>query len=347
MGKAKINDVAKLAGVSIKTVSRVINREANVSNKTRERVLAVVETLQYQPSQSARELAGNRSYMVGVLYDHLSPGYLINVQQGILRTCKEFHYGLILNPMSYKKTNLEDTFRAWLRHSRVDGVVLTPPFGSDQRIINVLENNNMPAVTISEKPVSLLPSVTVDEISAARELTRHLVDHGHTRIAFVKGEEEHQSTKLRLNGFYEEMKSNDLAVDPSLIVSGDFSYEGSLEAVMSLFDHSTPPSAIFAANDDMAAAVIAVAHRRGFRVPDEIAVVGFDNSPIACQVWPTISTVDQPVQAMAALACEKLIELIKSPSGDAAENDKNCQIMMPYTLHVRASSDKAMFVADR
>lgn len=342
MGKATIDDVARLAGVSIKTVSRVINKEANVSPKTRERVLEASETLHYQPSQSARGLAGNRSYMLGMLYSHLSPGYLMNVQQGILRACKEFHYGLMLNPLDHKADDLENTLDKWLKHARVDGIVLTPPFGSDQRVIDVLERNNMPAVTISERALSWLPSVIVDEVGAARELTDHLIKQGHSRIAFIKGEDDHQSTKLRLKGFYEEMQANQLMVEDDLVVSGDFSYEGSAEAVIELLDQVDLPDAIFAANDDMAAAVISAAHRRGIKIPDDIAVVGFDNSPIASQVWPAITTVDQPVQAMASLACERLIDLIKTSSKPEVVETGSLETIMPYSLHIRSSSNKAL-----
>jgi LacI family transcriptional regulator len=338
MRKATINDVAKLAGVSIKTVSRVINKEANVSTSTRERVLEAAKSLKYQPSQSARGLAGNKSYMLGILYDHLSPGYLMNVQQGILKTCKEFHYGLILNPVDHKADDLEEILEAWFRHSRIDGLILTPPFGSDQRVIDALVRNNVAAIAISELPLNELPYVVVDEVSAARDLTRHLIENNHKKIAFIKGEDDHQSTKLRLRGFQKEMEAHDLSVDPTLVASGDFRYEGSLDAARRLLDRDDPPTAIFAANDDMAAAVISIAHRRGLKIPDDIAVVGFDNSPIASQVWPTITTIDQPVQVMASLACEQLIRDIKGPSVAYESDDTRKQKIVPYAMHVRASS---------
>ena len=340
MRKATINDVAKLAGVSIKTVSRVINKEANVSSLTRERVLEAVQTLKYQPSQSARGLAGNKSYMLGILYDHLSPGYLMNVQQGILKVCKDFHYGLILNPVDHKATDLEDILDAWFRHSRIDGLILTPPFGSDQRVIDAMARNNVAAIAISELPLNELPYVVVDEVSAARDLTKHLIENGHKRIAFIKGEDDHQSTKLRLKGFQQEMGSSGINVDSTLIESGDFRYEGSLGAARRLLDRDVPPTAIFAANDDMAAAVISVAHRRGMKIPDDIAVVGFDNSPIASQVWPAITTIDQPVQLMASLACEQLILDIKTSSNTNDSEDKDGQKIVPYAMHVRASSSE-------
>ncbi|UTW55846.1 LacI family DNA-binding transcriptional regulator [Kordiimonas sp. SCSIO 12610] len=338
MGKATIDDVARLAAVSIKTVSRVINKEANVREKTRERVLEAINSLNYQPSQSARGLAGNRSYTIGMLYGHLSPGYFMDVQEGVLKTCMDHHYGLILNPISNNSADLERNVYDWLRHSRVEGVVMTPPFGSDERIVNALKAADIPAVTLSERALDIIPSVVIDEVSAARELTRHLIDQGHKNIAFVLGETEHQSSKLRLQGFRDEMKAHGLPVDERLLVSGDFSFEGSSDAASFLMDLSERPTAVFAANDDMAAAVLSAAHNRNIKVPDEVAVVGFDNSPIASQVWPALTTVDQPARSMASLACEKLINQIKKTEEIDHVNGEDTLTTVPYTLHVRASS---------
>ena len=350
MGKATIDDVAILAGVSIKTVSRVINKEGNVRAKTRERVLEAVRSLQYQPSQSARGLAGNRSYMIGMIYSHLSPGYLMDVQQGVLKTCNETHYGLALGPIDHKSDDAAQKLESWLRRSGVDGVVLTPPFGSDPTVIEVLKHTGTPAIALSEHALDNVSSVTVDEVSAARDLTRHLIREGHTRIAFIKGEDDHQSSTLRLQGFKEEMKEHDLKVEDTLIASGDFTYEGSFGAIESLLNAQKSVSAVFAANDDMAAAVLSIAHKRGIKVPDELAVVGFDNSPIAAQVWPALTTVDQPVEAMASLASEQLIKMIKAPvkRGDQdtsmsvtqehEDSSDYAQTVVPYSMHVRRSS---------
>jgi len=333
--KSTIHDVAALANVSIKTVSRVMNREASVKASTRERVQEAAKQLNYRPNLSARGLAGGKSYMIAILYANLSPGYLIKVQEGVLTACEARDYGLAIKPVDYESDNYIEDLKVWLQHVKVDGVVLTPPFGARPEIFDLLKELSVKAVTISEKPIGDLKAVAVDEVAASRAITKHFLDQGHTRIGFITGDMDHQSAQLRYDGYSHELKDAGISIDKDLTEEGDFNYAGGLVAARALLALPELPTAIFASNDDMAAAVLRVAHEKGLKVPKDIAVAGFDDTPLAEQVWPPLTTVHQPVIRMATMAAEKLIADI---SGEQQARAADKVSLMPYELIVRASS---------
>jgi LacI family transcriptional regulator len=333
--KSTIHDVAALANVSIKTVSRVMNREASVKASTRERVQEAAKQLNYRPNLSARGLAGGKSYMIAILYSNLSPGYLIKVQEGVLAACEARDYGLAIKPVDYEADNYIEDLKVWLQHVKVDGVVLTPPFGARPEIFDLLKELSVKAVTISEKPFGDLKAVAVDEVAASRAITSHFLNQGHTRIGFITGDMDHQSAQLRYDGYCLELEEAGLSVEDNLVARGDFNYAGGLMAAQALLDLSELPTAIFASNDDMAAAVLRLAHEKGLKVPDDIAVAGFDDTPLAEQVWPPLTTVHQPVIRMATMAAEKLITDI---TGDRETGAMDQVSLMPYELIIRASS---------
>ncbi|WP_262689724.1 LacI family DNA-binding transcriptional regulator [Kordiimonas aestuarii] len=339
MRSVTIDDVAKKAGVSIKTVSRVVNREPNVRAATKEKVELAIKELNYRPNQSARGLAARRSYMIGLLYDNPSPNYLANLQSGVLEACHEKDYGLALNPVSFHDPDLIDTVVHWVRQSFIDGVVVTPPLTDSVPLLNALHAENIPAVVISSRGTGDAPAALIDEEAAAYEMTRHLIGEGHSRIAFIKGHPDHYASGLREKGYYRALREENLAVVPDYVQQGFFDFASGQKAASKLFDLRDRPTAIFASNDDMAAAVIFEAHSRKIEVPRDLAVAGFDDTPLSRQIWPGLTTVRQPIRSMGHQAADVLIDTLSA--GKDAGKERRDLTQFDFELKLRGSTARA------
>lgn len=331
MGRVRIEDVAAEAGVSMKTVSRVLNDEPNVSDATRERVRAVVERLQYRPHPSARVLAGRRSYLVAMLYDNPSSNYLMEVELGVLDACQAQHYNLMLAPVTYDAKDIVSKVEALVLQSRLDGVVLTPPITDDAALLARLDELGIPWSSISPREANRRVGVVVDECSAVVEMIAHLAGLGHRRIAHIKGHPAHGASEWRLAGYLDGLARAGIECDPALVVDGGFSYDSGFEATNRLLDLPDPPTAIFAANDDMAAGAIGAICERGLSVPRHVSVCGFDDTPIARHIYPSLTTVRQPTREMGRLAG---LELLKEIRGQG----QGGLVTVPYTLQLRRST---------
>ena len=311
-GSVTIHEVAEKAGVSIKTVSRVINHEANVRADTKERVLAVIAELNYRPNPSARHLAGTHGYNIALLYDNPSASYLMDLQRGALESCQVEGFHLILQPCGLKDQDLEGTINNLIVESRVPGLILSPPLSDAGRLIEKLDDWGVLHARIAPIDVARAgPYVAVDDRGAAFELIRHLIDLGHRRIGIIKGHPDHGAGHWRYEGYLTAMRQYGLPIDDDLIVQGYFSFESGLEAGRKLLSLADRPTAIFAANDDMAAAVLHVAHDLSIDVPGQLSVAGFDDTPLSRHVWPPLTTVRQPVREMAKQATMQLIDRIR------------------------------------
>jgi LacI family transcriptional regulator len=315
VANATIDDVAKLAGVSIKTVSRVANKEPNVRAATREKVEQVMRQLDYRPNLSARSLAGKRSYVLGLLYDNPSANYVIDVQNGVLSTCRAQGYDLLIHPCSYTDPGLVTEVSDLIRQTRIDGLILTPPLSDVHAIIELLGETRIPYVRIApalEKNRS--PYVETNDQQAAYKMTRTLIDYGHKRIAFICGHPDHRAVAYRYEGYKAALADAGLPLDSKLVIQGYNSFESGEECARILLGARPRPSAIFASNDDMAAGVMLIAHEMGLNIPADLSVVGFDDTPVAHQIWPSLTTVRQPIQEMARQATELLLRQLKSGS---------------------------------
>lgn len=330
-GRVRIEDVAERAGVSMKTVSRVLNNEPNVSERTRQRVEAAVETLRYRPLPSARVLAGRRSYLVALLFDNPSANYLMEIEMGVLDACQAQHYNLMLAPLNYDADDLVEKVEALVLQSQLDGVVLTPPITDHVALLRRLEELGIPYASISAKEQNRHVGVVVDEYGAVCELMAHLASQGHQRIAHIKGHAAHGASGWRLAGYREGLRRAGLRYDPALVVEGEFSYESGVVATHRLLDLERPPTAIFAANDDMAAGAICAIGERGLWVPRDVSVCGFDDTPIARQIHPALTTIRQSTRDMGRLAA---VELLK----DIRELGAGGIVDVPYTLQLRRST---------
>lgn len=316
--KATINDVADLAKVSIKTVSRVLNHEPKVRPSTKERVQKAMEMLEYSPNSSARRLAGNRAYLLGLLYDDPGTTYISNIQIGALKACRNDHYDILIFPCSYKDASLPATIAEMVSSVRVDGVLLTPPLCDLPAVRDKLHKTDAPHVVISPGPGydSQWKVLTNDRQVCAR-MVHHLAELGHSRIAFVRGASHHHAIDIRFKGYLDGMAQCGLKVRTAYFGEGDNSFESGMTWGHHLLDLAKPPTAIFCANDDMAAGVMKAAHQKNVSIPRDLSVAGFDDVPLASQTWPSLTTIRQPTQAMAEAAANLLIGRIR---GNLPEN---------------------------
>ena len=204
--RVRIEDVAKVAGVSMKTVSRVLNQEPNVSERTRKRVQTAVEKLNYRPLPSARMLAGRRSYLVAMLFDNPSNNYLMEVEMGVLDACKSQHYHLMLSPMTYEGSVAAAEIESLIVQLQLDGVVLTPPITDDPAVVARLKELDIPYASVSAKEENRKIGVAVDEHGAVCAMVAHLVELGHRRIAHIKGHPAHGASGWRLAGYRDALE---------------------------------------------------------------------------------------------------------------------------------------------
>ncbi|WP_049722222.1 LacI family DNA-binding transcriptional regulator [Gilvimarinus polysaccharolyticus] len=328
MVKATIDDVAALAGVSMKTVSRVVNKEPNVRASTRDKVQAAIDELAYRPSQSARSLAANRSYVLGLLYDNPSASYVIDVQDGALASCRRAGYDLLIHPCKRDTVELLTEVLALVRQGRVDGLILTPPLSDMTELVQTLVSAGIPFVRLSPTEYKdACPYVQTNDQEAAYDMTCRLIELGHRRIGFIVGHPDHRAVTQRYTGYVAALKENDLVLDKSLVVQGYNSFDSGRECARELLSSATPPSAIFASNDDMAAGVIIEAHHRSITMPAELSVAGFDDTPVAHQIYPSLTTVRQPIAEMAAKAVDLLLKQLKGKSVQIPAAIMSCRIL--------------------
>jgi LacI family transcriptional regulator len=314
MSRKTITDVAREAGVAIKTVSRVLNNEPRVRPATRDRVMAAVKALNYYPSISARGLAGRRSCLVGLVYENPSPNYIMDVQNGSMARCREERFQLIMHHCSGRGADLAADIGGLVDQTHVDGLVLTPPLSASKELIQALDARKLPFVRIAPNRMRHdSPYVDVDDMAAAQEMTEYLIGLGHRRIGFVVGNPEHYASGRRLEGYKAALKRHGIEYRDDYVKQGYFVFESGLTSGNALLSMRDPPTAIFASNDDMAAGVLMAAHQRGVNVPQELSVAGFDDAPVARLVWPRLTTVFQPAYDMAYAATDMLLQLLKSP----------------------------------
>jgi len=304
-----IHEVADLAKVSPKTVSRVINNEPRVRGATRARILLAIEQLNYKPNLNARGLASNRSFLIGLFCDR--PGdYLSEFQAGAVERCREASLHLMVEPWDIKNPNIEKQIDTLLGQLRLEGVILLPPLSDHRLMLNKLQEAAIPVVRIApQENLSATPSVGIDDYAASREVTAHFIKLGHRRIGFILGHPGHGATEQRYLGFVDEMRAHQIPVVPELVQTGNFVFADGLICAERMLRAASPPTAIFASNDDMAASVVSMARKFGLDLPGQLSVAGFDDAPVASMIWPELTTVRQPVAAMARIAADLIIQL--------------------------------------
>ena len=334
-----LEEIARQAGVSRSTVSRVINNHPNVARDTRERVLSVAEFLNYQPNIAARGLAAGQTRIIGLVIPMSVPAlftdpYFPLLIQGIASACNANDRSVMLRlaEPEYERR----TIRQILQGGLIDGVILASALVNDP-ILEALLKGGLPFVQVGRHPANAAVSyVDVDNINASREMVLHLLRLGYRRVATITGPRNMIAGADRLQGYLTALRDRGLNPDPDLIVEGDFSEEGGYTAMRRLLRHS--PEAVFVASDAMALGALRALREAGKHVPEDVAIAGFDDMPFAARTDPPITTVRQPVQQMGAVAAETLIDLISSRDTDAGPR----HIILPTELVIRASCGSAL-----
>jgi len=329
-----IGDVASAAGVSPMTVSRVINRDERVLPDTRAKVTRAISALGYVPNMAARSLAGARHCRIMLLHSNPSSAYLSEFLLGSLASARESGAELVVE--QHDPGEDAAALRLRLAAHRIDGVLLPPPLSDDRALIAALCRDKFAVAQVGTgRPDPAAHAVSIDDDDAAYGMTAHLLAHGHRRIGFITGPPDQTVSTLRLQGYRRAMGAAELDVDPALIVPGDFTYQSGLQAAKALITLPARPTAIFAANDDMAAAAVGFAHRSGFHVPDDLTICGFDDTRIATTIWPELTTIRQPISDMARLATDILARSIRLRPDNSDEQPDHLQL--GFTLIQRQS----------
>ena len=343
-----IKHVAADAGVSLQTVSRVINNETNVRPEMQQRVQAAIDKLGYVPSIAAQRMSGSRSYLILALNDRdrtiadwrarQGTDWVDQMLLGGMLKCAELGYRLIFELVDTHNDHIQRELAAAIAALQPDGVILTPPHSDNPLITALLTKNQIPFARIGSRSDGDGIPLTMDDEGAARLATRHLLDLGHRRIGFIAGSPEYQLSGWRVDGWRAEMAVAGAATD-GLLAMGDFSYASGEAAANLLLDQSEWPTAIIASNDQMALATIAVAHERGLAIPGDLSLVCFDNTPLVRFTRPPLTAVDQPVAEITSRAVEFLIA--------GQQNDETLQspVVVPASLVIRESTAPPNHVA--
>jgi LacI family transcriptional regulator len=329
-----IFDIAALAGVSSKTVSRVLGEDRLVRPKTRMRVLAAAQSLNYRLNNATYKPAAQT--LTGLLLDDPTSSYHASFHHALITACAACGKNLVTELFDLHRPDWYAHLDTFIRHTQVQALVLLPPLSDFGPLKSFLNTHDINCVLISPStPDSHYASVAMDDHLAARDITQHLIDLGHRRIAHIGGHPDHATSLLRRNGFYEAFDVNGLArPSHSYMETGDFTFLTGAQAVERLLTLPLPPTAIFACNDDMAAGACTVAHTLGVKIPEQLSIVGFDDAPISAALWPPLTTVRQPYAEIA----RRSLELLDSPGSIPKDSNTQVRYILPYEVIVRKTT---------
>lgn len=340
-----LEEVARVAGVSRSTVSRVINEQPSVRPETRERVWQAIHECGYRPDPVARSLVTRRTQIIGVVIPEavaqlFADPFFPLLLRGATETCNAQHYQLIL-ALFDDPSKERDLYERVLRNGYVDGVVVASASLADP-LISHLEEDGIPFVSVGRHPSKDVHFVDADNVSGAHMAVEHLIRLGHRRIATICGRLDMAAGKDRLRGYRQALEAHRIPVQNELIVEGDFSEASGMAAMPPLL--SASPSAVFSASDTMAIGALKALRRAGLRVPEDIALVGFDDIPVASVVEPALTTVRQPIERLGSMAVEVLLGLLRDAPDVRAPTHK---IILPAELIVRESCGAVRFAPAR
>lgn len=312
-----INDVARVAGVSKRTVSRVINNSALVGEKTRAKIQQVIDELNFQPDKQARGLASKRSYLLGLIYDNPDALYIDQVQRGALEVCTKLGFELVVHPCHWNNADFIDDCISFIQRSRVDGVLILPPVSESRELAKALQERDFPYVRIASADLDDHSNIVIsNDRMAMSEIAEHLLTLGHDDIAIISGPLHFCSSTERLEGLCSALKEKGHEVPKARILEGQNSYESGIECAKQLFASKPYPTAIYANNDEMAAGVMRAAKDCDIAIPEQLSLVGFDDNIIASRMIPSLTTIRRPVEQIASLATKKLIRSFASEASN-------------------------------
>ena len=303
-----INDVARMAGVSKKTVSRVINNSPAVSKKTRDEVKKIVKQTGFVPNPQAQALAFRRSFLIGLIYDNPSPQYIVNIQRGVLEALKGTRYQLVLRPCDRSDPDYHDQVLSFVQQHNPFGLIFVPSVSEDAELSTKLKDKNCHFVRIAS--VNLddpAHQIQTADAQGARLAARHLAELGHTKIAHIHGPELFMSTHERRAGFKAGLEEFGLTLDPNWTEEGGYTFDSGVACAARLLAQDNRPTAIFAGNDEMAVGIYFAARNAGLRIPQDLSVVGFDDTPIVSRISPPMTSVRSPIRDVGSDAARLLI----------------------------------------
>lgn len=311
-----IKHVAADAGVSLQTVSRVINNEPNVRAEMKQRVQASIDKLGYVPSIAAQRMSGSRSYLILAINDRertiadwrarQGTDWVDQMLLGGMLKCAEHGYRMIFELVDTHDDHVERELLAAIAALQPDGIILTPPHSDNPQIVAFLAGQNIPFVRIGSHEDGAGIPLSMDDEGSARTATRYLIGRGHARIGFIAGSDEYNLSGWRVDGWRAAMAEANLPAE-ALLEAGDFSYASGERAARRLLQLPQRPTAIIASNDQMALATLEVARDLGLTVPDDLSVISFDNTPLVHFTQPPLTAIDQPIAATASRAVELII----------------------------------------
>jgi LacI family transcriptional regulator len=321
-GQPTINDVARIAGVSKKTVSRVINGSPMLSEETRGRVRRVIAELAYTPNPQARALALRRNFLIALIHDNPNAQMVLGVQQGLLEVLRETEFALLVRPVDRGSPTMLEDVRLFLESQRPFGVMLLPPISENDKLAALCAEIGCRYVRMGSAALdSPEHMVASNDREAVREAIAYLVGSGHRRIAFIAGPLGFRSAYERQQGYEEALAAAGIPLQSAMVARGTYRFESGIEAAARLLDLAPRPTAIFSSNDEMAAGTLHAARQRGLEIPRDLSILGFDDTQIAAHIWPPLTTVRWPIASMARSAALKLTE----SAADAASEPANFQ----------------------
>ena len=328
-----IKDVARLAGCSMKTVSRVINGEPYVTDQTRQKVEAAIRSVGYAPNISARRLVQNKSFMVCIL---MYPGFYQPASEVLTRIMDvgyEENYDILIQPYFPPHARSKKKLLNLIYEHRIDGFVTTPPLDGDDFVADLLTTYKVPQVQINPFNRSeAIPFVAGDDVQGAFLMTSYLLGLGHTRIAFLAGPRNMRSHYDRLSGYRSALESHHIPFDETLVQNSEWTFDGGLTVGREMLARTYHPSAIFAASDEAAYGVIFAAQEAGLRIPSQISISGYDDLGFSKNIWPGLTSIHQPAEELVEMAAQMLIDLLKG----SEIPQKN--IIVPPRLVIRGST---------
>ncbi len=308
--KVNINDIARQAGVSIATVSRALNGHGLVKEETRQKILKIAHELNYTPNPIARGLSTQKTETLGIILPELVDEFFMDLIHGIDEEAYRQGYYILLSS-SHSQRNIVETSLEFMTSGRVDGVILMAP---------KMRHELMDLVAKSKRPIVLLncianikgiASFNIDNLGGAFAITQHLVDHGYKKIALITGPEGNCDAEERLKGFKKALEQNNIALNEDFIIPGDFTIKSGYYGFNRLFTQRNKPEAVFAANDMMALGIYQAAKTMGLKIPEDIAVVGFDDIRLSHYIHPRLTTIHVPIQELGSRAVRYLIKMIR------------------------------------
>ena len=329
-----INDIARLANVSKKTVSRVINQSPFVKDETRAKIDAVIQQIGYAPDPQARGLAFRRSFLIGLIYDNPNAQYIVNIQDGALDALRGSGFELVVHPCDRLSEDFVPGVRRFIERQKLHGVILIPPVSEDQTLARALQEIDCQYVRIASVRLDNTAKMIVsNDREAAAEAANYLEALGHRRVGIIAGPSQYRSTHERLSGFTGALEKRGINIPAEMIVEGAYTFESGVACAEALLARRPRPTAIFASNDEMAAGVYKAAYRMKVSIPEELSVIGFDDSPMAARLTPSLTTIRQPIREMGRLAAAKLI-----PPKGPEDTETSAASRMSLHLVVRDSS---------